>query len=69
MDYPLRTLHTQKTLHEPTTLHTQVSNRALNFLTTREAVEIRRSQVPVVNGNTEWHQPPLWQIQNEIYRG
>ena len=35
----------------------------------REAVEIKRSQVPVLNGKTEWHQPPLWKIQNEIYRG
>ena len=35
----------------------------------REAVEIRRCNVPVLNGKTEWHQPPLWQIQNEIYRG
>ena len=35
----------------------------------REAVEIRRCDVEVLNGKTEWHQPPLWQIQNEIYRG
>ena len=35
----------------------------------REAVEIRRCQVPVLNTKTEWHQPPLWQVQNEIYRG
>ena len=35
----------------------------------REAVKIRRSHVPVLNGKTEWHQPALWQIQNEIYRG
>ena len=35
----------------------------------REAVEIRRCQVPVMNGKTEWHQPALWQVQNELYRG
>ena len=35
----------------------------------REAVEIRRCGQPVLNGKTEWHQPALWQIQNEIYRG
>ena len=35
----------------------------------REAVEIRRSKVPVLNSKTEWHQPPLYQIQREIYRG
>ena len=35
----------------------------------REAVEIRRCQQPVLNGKTEWHQPALWQVQNEIYRG
>ena len=35
----------------------------------REAVQIRRSQVPVLNSKTEWHQPALWRIQTEIYRG
>ena len=35
----------------------------------REAVRIRRCQVPVLNGKSEWHQPALWQVQNEIYRG
>ena len=35
----------------------------------REAVEIRRCEVLVLNGKTEWHQPALCQIQNEIYRG
>ena len=34
----------------------------------REAVEIRRCDVQVLNGKLEWQQPPLWQIQNEIYR-
>ena len=35
----------------------------------REAVLIRRCQVPVLNSKTEWHQPALFRIQNEILRG
>ena len=35
----------------------------------REAVRIRRCQVPVLNGKSEWHQPALWQVNSEIYRG
>ena len=35
----------------------------------KEAVLIRRSQVRVLNGKTEWHQPPLFRIQSEIERG
>ena len=35
----------------------------------REAVMIRRCPVPVLNSKTEWHQPALWRIQNEILRG
>ena len=35
----------------------------------REAVLIRRSQVPVLNSKTEWHQPALYRIQQEIERG
>ena len=35
----------------------------------REAVQIRRSKVPILNGKNEWHQPPLWRIQNELLRG
>ena len=35
----------------------------------REAVEIRRSKVPVLNSKTEWHQPALYRIQRELYRG
>ena len=34
-----------------------------------EGVSIRRSQVEVLNSKTEWHQPPLWRVQNELYRG
>ena len=36
---------------------------------TREAVLIRSCEVPVLNSKTEWHQPALYRIQNEIYRG
>ena len=35
----------------------------------REAVRIRRCQVPVLNGKSELHQPALWQVQSEIQRG
>ena len=35
----------------------------------REAVEIRRCRVPVLNSKTEWHQPPLYTIHTELYRG
>ena len=35
----------------------------------REAVHIRRCQVQVLNSKTEWHQPALFRIQNEIFRG
>ena len=35
----------------------------------REAVLIRRSQVEVLNGKTEWHQPALFRVQSEIERG
>jgi hypothetical protein len=35
----------------------------------REAVMIRRSQVPVLNAKTEWHQPSLYRIQHEVERG
>ena len=35
----------------------------------REAVDIRRCKVPVMNSKSEWHQPALWRVQNEIYQG
>jgi hypothetical protein len=35
----------------------------------REAVHLRRSSVPTLNGKTEWHQPALFRIQSEILRG
>ena len=35
----------------------------------KEAVLIRRCKTPILNSKTEWHQPALYQIQNEIYSG
>ena len=35
----------------------------------REAVHIRRCEVIVMNGKTEWHQPALFRIQSEKERG
>ena len=35
----------------------------------REAVLIRRSLVPVLNGKSEWHQPPLYRVQHKMERG
>ena len=35
----------------------------------RDAVLIRRSQVPVLNSKTEWHQPALYRVQHEMERG
>ena len=35
----------------------------------REAVMIRRCEVPVLNSKTEWHQPALWQVQRELHLG
>ena len=34
-----------------------------------EGIYIRRSEVPVMNTKSEWHQPSLWQVQSEIHRG
>ena len=34
-----------------------------------EGVSIRRSKVEVLNGKSEWHQPALWRVQSEVYRG
>ena len=49
----------------------KVTGSASDCLTrqVREAVLIRRSQVPILNSKTEWHQPALYRIQNEIVRG
>ena len=33
-----------------------------------EGVSIRRSTAEVLNSKSEWHQPPLWQVQNELVR-
>ena len=63
---------------EPNTLERQqavyraeVTTRTRDCLTrqVREAVMIRRSQVPVLNSKTEWHQPALYRIQHELERG
>ena len=34
-----------------------------------EAVSIRRSEVEVLNSKSEWHQPALFSVRNEIVRG
>ena len=34
-----------------------------------EAVHIRRSEKDVLNSKSEWHQPALWKVQNDIVRG
>ena len=34
-----------------------------------ERVNIRRSRAEVQNGKSEWHQPALWRVQSEVYRG
>ena len=33
-----------------------------------EAIQIRRTDVPVLNSKSEWHQPALWRVQSEIIR-
>ena len=35
----------------------------------REAVLIRRSQHNVLNGKSEWHQPALYRVQQEVEQG
>ena len=34
----------------------------------REGVLIRRCTMPILNSKSEWFQPPIFQIQNEIIR-
>ena len=34
-----------------------------------EAVSIRRSDTDILNSKSEWHQPALFSIRNEIVRG
>ena len=34
-----------------------------------EGVTIRRCSKEILNSKTEWHQPPLWRIQSELYMG
>ena len=33
-----------------------------------EAIQIRRSDLPVLNTKSEWHQPALWRVQSEMVR-
>ena len=35
----------------------------------REAVLIRRSNMKILNGKSEWHQPALFRVQQEIEQG
>ena len=35
----------------------------------REAVLIRRSEVEILNGKSEWHEPALYRVQHEVERG
>ena len=48
----------------------KVTARTRDCLTrqVREAVLIRRSQVPGLNSKSEWHQPGLYRVQQEIER-
>ena len=34
-----------------------------------EGVYIRRSDKEVLNSKSEWHQPALWRVQNELVKG
>ena len=33
-----------------------------------EAIQIRGSELTVLNSKSEWHQPALWRVQSEIVR-
>ena len=55
--------------HQTIANQVTVSTRDCLTRQVREAVLIRRSQVRVLNGKTEWHQPPLYRIQSDIERG
>ena len=49
----------------------KVTGRTRDCLTRQvtEAVLIRRSQVPVLNSKSEWHQPGIYRVQQEVERG
>ena len=34
-----------------------------------EGVKIRRCDYHLMNTKSEWHQPPIWRVQSEIFRG
>ena len=56
---------------EEAAFQAKVTARTRDCLTrqVREAVLIRRSQVPVLNSKSEWHQPGLYRVQQEVERG
>ena len=64
--------HQNKEHHgSPGSYTAKVNATAKDCLTrqVREAVHLRRSSAHILNGKTEWHQPPLFRIQSEISRG
>ena len=34
-----------------------------------EGVFIRRCEATLMNTKSEWHQPPIWKVQSELWRG
>ena len=32
-------------------------------------ISIRSCKVEVLNKKTDWHQPPFWRVQSELYSG
>ena len=44
------------------------SNRDFLSRQIREGVQIRRSSKPILNSRTEWFQPPLFRILNDVIR-
>ena len=55
---------------EPADFNTKVTGSFQDCLTRQvsEEIEIIRSEQPVLNSKSEWHQPPLWRVQSEIIR-
>jgi hypothetical protein len=50
---------------------TRVTGSFKDYLTRQvdEEVAIRRGKTEVLNSKSEWHQPSLWKVRNEIERG
>ena len=44
------------------------SNRDCLSRQIREGVQIRRSSKPILNSRTEWFQPPLFRVLNNVVR-